>query len=88
MVYRNAVVLRESFRDPQGTRRCRFCPIPRSKLNRPQPFHVPCVEEFMSRCTERPVIAGAIGKNAGLDDLSRVEVLHTIARAIVSDEVE
>src|SRR2546428_69553 len=37
----------------------------------------------MSRCTERRVIATAIGENTGLDDLRRVEVLHTIARAII-----
>src|SRR5215471_12675837 len=88
MVHLDAVVLCESFGDPERTRCRRLGPIPRTELDRAEPLHIPHMKKLVGGSAESAIVCRAIGKNARLDDLRGEEVLHTVARTIIGCEMK
>src|SRR5262249_36322985 len=83
-----AVVVGESFGDPKAMRVCGLREIPWAKFEGTQPLHVPDVKELVCDCAQRVVVNSGLAEGAGLDDLGGREMLHAIARVIVSREMD
>src|SRR5882724_4663019 len=82
------VIVCNAFSDPKAARVRRPRKIPRPKLNRPQSLDVPHVKEFMRDRIKRLFIGTGVTERARLNDLSRRQVLHAIARVSVVRKVK
>jgi len=83
-----AVIVREAFGDPEPARGEWSREVPWAKLKRAQSLDVPDVKEFVRDGAECSFVNTWLTKRAGLDDLSRSEMLHAVAGMIVGSEVD
>src|SRR5215469_9468092 len=88
MIHFDPVVLSETLGNPQAPSRSGPGPIPWPEFDGTQPLHVPGMEELVRNSRQGIVIGVPVSQNAGLNDLRRRQMLHSIAGPVVVGEMD